>query len=54
MTQSDSLIERLREVFVSKEVFDLRVAPLEKILYTATGLILISVLSAIIFLVVKK
>lgn len=49
-----SLMEELREIFVTKDIFNLRINPLEKIVYGAVGLVCVSVFTAIIYLVVKR
>ena len=48
-----SLIDELRNIFVSLEIFNLRMSPIEKIVYGAVGLIIITVFTAIIYAVVK-
>jgi hypothetical protein len=61
MKKKDSFIEDLRKIFVSIETFNLkleaigqRLSPLEKIVYGATGLILITVLGAALAFLMKK
>lgn len=53
MKSEDTFIERLRDIFVTIEVFDLRIAPLEKIGYGVVAMIVIAVFSAIITLVIR-
>ena len=53
--EQNSLIECLRKVFVSIEVFELRLSPVEKIVYGATGAVLLAFLGAIIgFFITRK
>jgi hypothetical protein len=47
-------LEKLRDIFVSIDVFNLRISPIEKIVYGGAGLILISVVTAIIYTVLKQ
>lgn len=47
-------IEELRKIFLTKEVFDLRFTPIEKIVYTFTGMVLVAFVSGVIVLVIKK
>lgn len=49
-----SIMEELREIFVPMDIFNLRINPLEKIVYGAVGLVCVSVLTALIYLVVKQ
>ena len=54
MHKEDLSFEHLREVFVSLETFNLRMSPLEKVVYGLVTLILIAVATSIVALVVKK
>lgn len=54
MKNKDSLYEELREVFVSIETFNLRLSPLEKVVYGLVSLILVGVVTSLIALVLKK
>ena len=53
MKNEDSLIERLRTIFVTIDVFNLRLAPLERLGYGLVALVIITVFSALIALVIK-
>jgi hypothetical protein len=48
------LIERLREIFVTQDIFELRLSPLEKIVYGLVGLTLFTVVGALLYLVIQK
>ena len=52
--ENTNFVEDLRKVFVSIEIFNLRMSPIEKIVYGATGVILLGVLGAIVAFFVKK
>lgn len=55
MTTKENLsFEHLREVFVSIETFNLRMSPLEKVVYGLVTLVLIGVATSLVALVVKK
>lgn len=54
MTHDDTFIERLRDIFVDQDIFNLRISPIEKIVYGAVGLMLIAIVGAIIALVLQK
>ena len=54
MISIDTIVERMREIFITKDVFELRLTPLEKGFYGAISLILLTVLGAVITLVVRK
>lgn len=51
---NDSLLEEMRKVFVTMEVFNLRLSPIEKIVYGFAGLVLVSFATAAIALILKK
>jgi hypothetical protein len=48
------LIERLREIFVTQDIFELRLSPLEKIVYGLVGLTLFTVMGALLYFVIQK
>jgi hypothetical protein len=50
----DNIIEKMRQYFVSKEVFELRLSPLEKGFYGTVSLILLTVLGGILAVVIRK
>lgn len=50
----ETFIEELRRVFVTLDIFNLRMAPIEKIVYGFVGLVLVSFASAIVVLVIRK
>ena len=50
----DSITERMREIFVTKDIFELRLSPLEKGFYGVVSLILFTVIGAILSIVVLK
>jgi len=50
----DGFTEEMRKIFVSLDIFNLRVSPLEKLVYGLVGLILLAVFGAFIALVVKQ
>ena len=50
----DSIIEKMRVYFVSKEVFELRLSPVERITYGFVVLTLTSVMGAILSWVVMR
>lgn len=54
MNQKDSLLEELRDIFVSIETFNLRLSPLEKVVYGLVSLILVGVVTSLIALVLKR
>lgn len=54
MKNEEGLIEKLREIFVTIEVFNLRMNPLEKLFYGIISLIVLSVFGALIALVIRK
>ena len=54
MTSLPEIIEDIREIFVTKEVFELRFSPMEKIVYGLSGMALISIFGAIFTLVIRK
>jgi hypothetical protein len=49
----DSIIEKMRNIFISIEVFNLRITPLEKIVYGIATVVGLAVVGAIIALVLK-
>jgi hypothetical protein len=51
---NDNLIEKLRGIFVTIEIFNLRLTPVEKLVYGMVSLIVTSVLLAVIYLVIKR
>ena len=53
LDQND-FIEVLRKIFVTIEVFELKITPLEKLVYGFVGVVLLAVLGAIIALVIRK
>lgn len=53
MKNEEGFIEKLREIFVSLERYELEVPQIKGILYGAIGLIVVAVFSAWISLVVK-
>lgn len=53
MKPSD-IIEIMREYFVSKEVFELRLSPLEKGFYGVISMILLTVVGGLLALVIRK
>jgi hypothetical protein len=54
MTTKENLsFEHLREVFVSLETFNLRLSPLEKVVYGLVTLILVGVATSLVALVLK-
>lgn len=54
MNKKDSLLEELRDIFVSIETFNLRLSPLEKVVYGLVSLVLVGVVTSLIALVLKK
>ena len=50
----DSIIEKMRTIFITEDVFDLRLAPIERIVYGFVGLILVAVATGIISLVIVR
>jgi cell division protein FtsL len=50
----NDIIEELRHTFVTLETFNLRFSPIEKIVYGFTSIILVTVATALIYLVVRK
>ncbi len=50
----DTIKEKLREIFITKETLDLRLNPIEKIVYTAMSVMGIAVLTALIATVIVK
>jgi len=48
MKNDESMMESLRKIFVTIEVFNLRFTPIEKIVYGFTGLILTGFFTAVI------
>jgi hypothetical protein len=50
--EANSLIEDLRKVFVSIETFNLRLSPLEKIVYSASSVIGLAAMGAIAALII--
>ena len=54
VSEEKSIIEEMRKVFVTIEVFNLRLSPIEKIVYGFASLILVGVVTALITLVIKK
>lgn len=50
----ESVIEKLREIFVSIDVFNLRMTPIEKIVYGAAYAVGLAVIGAILALVFKS
>ena len=52
--EHSGFVELMRQWFVSKEVFELRFTPVERIVYGFAGMILLAFASAFIVLVVKK
>ena len=53
MKNEDGLIERLRDIFVSIERYELEVPQLKKIIYGAITMIVVAVMSALIALVIR-
>lgn len=61
MKNHDSLIEKLRGIFVTqdsfidfKQYFDLRMTPIERIVYGGVALILTSFLGAVVVYFIRK
>jgi hypothetical protein len=54
MGKNDSLIEQLRKVFVTIEVFNLRLSPIEKIVYGATAAIGLAIVGALMALLLRQ
>lgn len=54
MKTLNQYIEELREIFLTKEVFQLRISPLEKIVYGFTSVVLLTVAGALVALVMRK
>jgi hypothetical protein len=54
MKITDTFMEEMRKVFVSIETFNLRLSPLEKIVYGASAVVGLAVVGAIVALVVKQ
>jgi len=50
--KKESIIEEMREIFVSLDVFNLRMSPIEKIVYGVSTVVGLSVVGAIIALVI--
>jgi hypothetical protein len=50
----DSLTEHFRKIFVTFEIFNLRLSPIEKIVYTAATAVGLAVVAGVMALVVKK
>lgn len=53
MAKDDTLIEKLRKIFVTQEIFDLKFDPVQKIVYGFVGIILLAVVTYIVSLAVK-
>jgi hypothetical protein len=53
MTNENTLIEHFRKIFITIEVFNLRLSPLEKIVYTTAGVVGVAVVGALVALVLK-
>lgn len=52
--EKSGFVELMRQWFVSKEVFELRFSPIEKLVYGFTAMILIAFAGGIIAFVFKK
>lgn len=52
--KESGFIEKLRAIFVPIDIFNLRISPLEKIVYGMVSLILLAVIGALVALVIKK
>ena len=50
----DTIIEKMRDIFVEDEIFNLRVSPIERIVYGFVGLVLVGVATALVSLVIMK
>jgi len=50
----NDIIEGLRDVFITKETFNLRFSPIEKLVYGFTSIILVAVGTALVYLVIRK
>lgn len=49
----DALIEKMRGTFLTKEIFEAKFTPIERIVYGFVGMILVTVATGIIAVVVK-
>lgn len=49
----DTIIERMRDKFVTIEVFNLRITPMEKLLYGAVVMMITAVFAGLLALVIK-
>lgn len=54
MKNLESFMEELRDIFITKEMFNVRFSPIEKIVYGFTGMVLVAFVSGLIVLVIKK
>lgn len=52
--KDDSLVERLRGIFVTIDTLNLRLSPIEKIVYGGAAAVGIAIVGAVISLVIKK
>lgn len=52
--RNSGFVELMRQCFVSKEIFELRLSPLEKLVYGFTSIILLSFASAVVVFFIKK
>lgn len=50
----DTIIERMREIFITREYFDTKFTPIEKIIYGFVGMVMVTVVAAIMGLVIVK
>ena len=54
MENIDSIVERMRTIFVTSEVFNLRITPIEKIVYGLSTAIGLGVIGAILALILQR
>lgn len=52
--KNDALIEKLRTIFVSWDIFNLRITPIERLVYGFVSLALTAVVGYLIFLAVRS
>jgi|WetSurMetagenome_2_1015567.scaffolds.fasta_scaffold242897_2 hypothetical protein len=52
--KNNGLIDEMRKIFLTIEIFELKFSPIEKIVYGFTGLILTAFATALVILVIKK
>ena len=54
MKNLDSIIEAMRKIFVPRDVFELRMGPMEKLYYGIISMIVMAVFGALITLVIRQ